>query len=233
MLIVIPARYASTRFPGKPLMPILGKPLLQWTWEAARRVPGAEVVIATDSLTILEAAQGFGADVILTSNTCRNGTERVAEAIVNMPWHHGAEVVVNWQGDALLVDPAWVPVLLSWLREGVSMATPCVVCRKGAAGHVEVMVGAGGRALWFSRDVLEGWPLLAHVGMYAYRTTDLLRYPNWPESTVERQVGLEQLRWLVEDRRVRAVHFTGPVMPEVNYPEDVPVVEAILKQRGF
>lgn len=237
MLIVIPARYASTRFPGKPLAPLLGKPLIQWTWEAAARVPDAEVVIATDDDRIQAAAEGFGASVIRTSAKCRNGTERVAEAVANMPWHRATEVVVNWQGDAPLLPPhIAIAAARDVLRRGAAVVTPGIdivgVRGAGGAGHVEMWLDSTGRVLWFSREPVLGGPYVAHVGLYAYSTPALLDYPTWRETEVERCTGLEQLRWLSEDKLVTALLLHSPPLPEVNYPEDIPVVEAILRSRG-
>jgi 3-deoxy-manno-octulosonate cytidylyltransferase (CMP-KDO synthetase) len=241
MLIVIPARYASTRFPGKPLVPILGKPLIQWTWEAAMKVAGAEVVVATDDARIQAVAEGFGASVVRTSSHCRNGTERVAEAVDSMLWHDTTDVVVNWQGDALMVEAPMVErtaqALLAYPNAVV--ATPVVSLvdlPEGtvSAGHVDVWVTPDAKALWFSREAVLGGPVLAHVGIYAYRRDALRGYVGWPEGIVERRVGLEQLRWLENGADMRCVPFFPFAPPrEVNYPEDVAVVERVLQARGF
>lgn len=231
MLIVIPARYDSTRLPGKPLVPILGKPLIQWTWEAAKRVQGSEVVVATDDARIQEVCEAFGANVIRTSKGCCNGTERVAEAVSSMSWHLTTEVVVNWQGDALLVPPEMVESVYKAVRGPVAVATPVVplVGASLSAGHVDVWMDDRMRALGFTREPVFGGPIWGHVGIYAYRTAALMAYARAPEGVVERRVGLEQLRWLQYGAVVQCVPFEGPVPREVNYPDDIAIIEEVLR----
>lgn len=237
MLIVIPARYDSTRFPGKPLVPILGKPLIQWTWEAACRFPEVEVVVATDSDDVQDACKAFGASVIRTSRSCRNGTERVAEAVAAMPWHVGTEVVVNWQGDAPLMEAEMVAEVVACMGDA-DMATPVMDVMDWPedeplpAGHVDVWLDAHLRALGFARGLVAGGPMWAHVGLYACRRDALLRYAKWPEGVAEARVGLEQLRWLEHGAAVQCAVFEGPVPREVNYPSDVAVMEMILRARN-
>jgi 3-deoxy-manno-octulosonate cytidylyltransferase (CMP-KDO synthetase) len=239
MLIVIPARYASSRFPGKPLTPLLGKPLIQWTWEAANRVGGARVVVATDDFRIKDVLDEIGAEVVMTAPDWANGTERVAEAV---EWLDAADqVVVNWQGDALLIDPGVVPRLVKRLVDsGAPVATP-VVDVSGLEetalprGGVEAVLNAAGECLWFTRAPVLGGPFTARVGMYAYRGDALADYAGWRLSPAERFSGLEQLRWLVEGKRVAALPLApmvGGAWPEVNYPADVAVVEKALRARG-
>jgi 3-deoxy-manno-octulosonate cytidylyltransferase (CMP-KDO synthetase) len=238
MLIVIPARYDSTRFPGKPLAPLLGKPLIQWTWEAASRVPGCEVVVATDDARIQDACKAFGANVIRTSKGCRNGTERVAEAVAAMPWHANTEVVVNWQGDAPLVEADMLLEVAGALDAGVDVATPVMNVMDWPedtpppAGHVDVWLDGTLCALGFARGLVAGGPMWAHVGLYACRRAALMRYARWPEGAAEARVGLEQLRWLEHGAAIRCVPFEGPVPREVNYTSDVAAMEVILRARG-
>lgn len=237
MLIVIPARYASTRFPGKPLAPLLGKPLIQWTWEAARRVVGAEVVVATDDDRIQAACKAFGADVIRTSPNCRNGTERVAEALAAMPWHATTEIVVNWQGDAPLLGQTLPWLLCGVLERGGAVATPAHYVGTSkvpvGAGPVDILMDVAGRALWFTRSEVFSGPIWSHVGMYAYRAEALRAYVGWGESHIEKLEGLEQLRWLLNGAEVRCIPLGGASTVEVNYPADVPVVERALMARGL
>ena len=239
MLIVIPARYASSRFPGKPLTPILGKPLIQWTWEAANRVGGSRVVVATDDFRIKDMLDSLGAEAVMTAPDWANGTERVAEAVDWLDAHE--QVVVNWQGDALLIDPRVVPRLVKRLVDsGAPVATPVVDVSEMPAGAmprggVEAVLNEQGECLWFTRAPVLGGPFTAHVGMYAYRGDALADYAGWRLSPAERFSGLEQLRWLVEGKRVAALPLApmpGGAWPEVNYPADVAVVEAALRARG-
>ena len=263
VLVVVPARFASTRYPGKPLVPLTGatgetKPLVRRTWEAARAVAGvARVVVATDDDRIRDAALGFGAEVVMTSCDCRNGTERCAEAFAALG---GAfEIVVNLQGDAPLTPPWFVEALVAALRADpeVEVATP--VLRTDAAalagfradraagrvGGTTAVFGQGGRALYFSKEVIpytgrdygpdERTPVFHHVGVYAYRPGALTAYPTWEEGALERLEGLEQLRFLERGRPVLCVEVESRGRPfwELNNPEDVPRLEAMMAEMGL
>lgn len=263
VLIVIPARYASTRYPGKPLVPLRGaggaaKPLIRRTWEAARAVPGAaRVVVATDDARIRDAAEGFGAEVVMTPERCRNGTERCAEALAALGG--GYELVVNVQGDAPLTPPWFVEALVAALRAdpAAEVATP-VLRADGAAlagfradraagrvGGTTAVFGAGGRALYFSKEVIpytgrdyaagEATPVFHHVGVYAYRPAALAAYAAWEEGALERLEGLEQLRFLERGRSVLCVEVEarGRKFWELNNPEDVPRLEAMMAEMGL
>lgn len=180
-VIVIPARFPSVRFPGKPLVALRGatgtaKSLVQRSWEAACRVPGIEAVwIATDDARIRDAAEGFGAQVVMTSSDCRNGTERVAEAAQALGLGAGA-VVINLQGDAPLTPPWFVTALVAAMRPGVQMATPVLRCtratlahflddrRAGRVGATTAVFDRTGRALYFSKEVLPYTGALAAAG---------------------------------------------------------------------
>ncbi len=263
VLIVIPARYASARYPGKPLVPLRGatgvaKPLIQRTWEAARAVPGiARVVVATDDARIARVAAGFGADVVMTSPEARNGTERCAEAMTLLggSW----DVVVNLQGDAPLTPPWFVEALVAALRASpeVEVATP-VLKTDGAAlagfradraagrvGGTTAVFGAGGRALYFSKEVIPytgrdypagaETPVFHHVGVYAYRPAALAAFRSWPEGPLERLEGLEQLRFLEHGRAVLCVEVDalGRRFWELNNPVDVGRLEEIMAEAGL
>lgn len=258
VLIAIPARYASTRYPGKPLVVLNGpdgaKTLIQRSWEAARAVKGADrVVVATDDDRIKAHAEGFGAEVVMTSPACQNGTERCAEVAQKLP---GFEMVVNLQGDAPLT-PAWfVEDLIAGLRADASadIATPVLRCdgravsgfladrRAGRVGGTTAVFGAGGRALYFSKEVIpytgktygddEPTPVFHHVGVYAYRPRGLRAYPAWPVGPLEVLEGLEQLRFLEQGRNVLCVEVEarGRQFWELNNPEDVPRIEAMMAE---
>lgn len=258
VLIAIPARYASTRYPGKPLVVLNGpdgaKTLIQRSWEAARAVKGADrVVVATDDDRIKAHAEGFGAEVVMTSPACQNGTERCAEVAQKLP---GFEMVVNLQGDAPLT-PAWfVEDLIAGLRADASadIATPVLRCdgravssfladrREGRVGGTTAVFGAGGRALYFSKEVIpytgktyaddEPTPVFHHVGVYAYRPRALRAYPSWPVGPLEVLEGLEQLRFLEQGRNVLCVEVAakGRQFWELNNPEDVPRIEAMMAE---
>ncbi|MFN4204638.1 MAG: 3-deoxy-manno-octulosonate cytidylyltransferase [Tabrizicola sp.] len=259
-LIAIPARYASTRYPGKPLVVLRGpdgeKTLIHRSWEAAIAVKGIDrVVVATDDDRIADHARGFGAEVVMTSSAARNGTERCAEVAAKLP---GFDVVVNLQGDAPLT-PAWfVEDLVAGLAGDASadIATPVLRCdgravagfqadrRAGRVGGTTAVFGAGGRALYFSKEVIpytgfdyapdDPTPVFHHVGVYAYRPAALAAYPSWPIGPLEQLEGLEQLRFLEQGRPVLCVEVQsrGRKFWELNNPSDVPVIEAMIAENS-
>ncbi|MDF1873489.1 manno-octulosonate cytidylyltransferase [Vannielia sp.] len=262
VLIAIPARYASQRFPGKPLEMLRGvsgveKSLIQRSWEAAQAVPGAHrVVVATDDDRICEAAQSFGAEVVMTSSNARNGTERCAEAATALG--DDFELVVNLQGDAPLT-PAWfIEDLISAMRATpeAEIATPVLRCdgetlnalladrKAGRVGGTTAVFGAGNKALYFSKEVIPftsdsfasdaATPVFHHVGVYAYRPAALTAYPLWPMGPLETLEGLEQLRFLEQGRQVLCVDVEGRgrAFWELNNPSDRPRIEAMLAQMG-
>lgn len=253
-VIVIPARYASTRYPGKPLVPLQGpdgtKSLIRRSWEAAMAVPGvAAVHVATDDDRIRDAALDFGASVILTSETCRNGTERVAEAVAGAGIE--ADLIVNLQGDAPLTPPWFVSDLIAAMAadQGAGIATPVLRCdaptlanlradrAAGRVGGTTAVFDARRRALYFSKEVIPfaeapgpPLPVFHHVGLYAYRPDALAAYPGWPVGPLERHEGLEQLRFLENGHPILCVEVRAPgrVFWELNHPLDVARIEAAL-----
>jgi 3-deoxy-manno-octulosonate cytidylyltransferase (CMP-KDO synthetase) len=262
VLIAIPARFASSRYPGKPLVGLRGatglaRTLIERTWAAAMEVPGApRVVVATDDLRIAEVARAFGAEVVMTSDTCRNGTERVAEAAARLGGVH--DIVVNLQGDAPLTPPWFLTALVDALRAdpGVGMATPVLRLdgatlaalradrAAGQVGGTTAVFGAGRRALYFSKEVLpfiadppaaaELTPAFHHVGVYAYRPAALAAYAGWPIGPLEALEGLEQLRFLENGHPVLCVEVEarGRAFWELNNPSDVARIEQILASEG-
>lgn len=257
VLVIVPARYASSRFPGKPLVELTGaggvkKTLIQRSWEAARAVDGVDVVVATDDDRIRDASTAFGAEVVMTSTKARNGTERCAEAIKNISQDY--EIVVNLQGDAPLT-PAWfIPDLIEGLKAApdADMTTPVLRCdaetlanfqedrRNKRVGGTTAVFAPDGRALYFSKEVLpfadvSGTDVYHHVGVYAYRPAALAKYIAWPEGRLEQIEGLEQLRFLENGGVIQCVEVDGKnrVFWEVNNPEDVPRVESMLLRLGI
>lgn len=256
VLIAIPARYASTRYPGKPLVSLRGpdgqKTLIRRSWEAAKAVQGVDrVVVATDDARIADHVASFGAEIVMTSSDCQNGTERCCEVVAKLP---GYEIVVNLQGDAPLT-PAWfVEDLVKGLRlsADADVATPVLRCdgralngfladrRAGRVGGTTAVFGAGGRALYFSKEVVpftgktfaddEPTPVFHHVGVYAYRPRALRAYAGWPVGPLETLEGLEQLRFLEQGRQVLCVEVAarGRQFWELNNPSDVAIIEAML-----
>jgi 3-deoxy-manno-octulosonate cytidylyltransferase (CMP-KDO synthetase) len=259
VIIVIPARFASTRYPGKPLVALRGadgvaKSLIRRSWEAALAVRGIDrVVVATDDSRIRDAAADFGAEVVMTSSQCRNGTERCAEVLAQIgPF----DIVVNLQGDAPLTPPWFVEALVEalWRDPAAEVATPVLRAdgetlsgfladrRAGRVGGTTAVFGAGGRALYFSKEVIpyvardyaasEPTPVFHHVGVYAYKPSALAAYPGWPIGPLEDLEGLEQLRFLENGRAVRCVEVEarGQLFWELNNPEDVSRIEEMLRK---
>lgn len=261
--IIIPARYASTRYPGKPLATLTGasgtaRSLIERSVMAARAASQGQIPIyvATDDDRIAAESGRIGADVIMTSESCRNGTERVAEAVAKAGIT--AEIVVNLQGDAPLT-PAWfVEDLIAALRAApdADIATPVLRCdgralnglladrRAGRVGGTTAVFGPTKRALYFSKEVIPftaatyaddaPTPVFHHVGVYAYRPAALRAYATWLPGPLEDLEGLEQLRFLEQGRQVLCVEVAarGHQFWELNNPSDVDVIEAMLAGSG-
>lgn len=251
-VIIIPARYQSSRYPGKPLVMVAGRTMIERVHAIARAVPDvATVHVATDDERIAAAARGFGASVLMTSSKCRNGTERVAEAANQLK--EKFDLVINLQGDAPLTPPHFLTAMIEVMaREAeVEMATPAVRCdaealarfkedrRNGRVGGTTAVVDARGRALYFSKEVVpytpdgpppDPIPVFHHVGLYAYRPSLLAKYLAWPVGMLETLEGLEQLRVLENGGSIRVVEVEAGGRPfwEINNPEDVARVEAAL-----
>ena len=259
-VILIPARYPSVRFPGKPLAMLTGatgeaRSLIQRSWDAARLVDGiADVFVLTDDDRIAAAAHAFGADVLMTSGRPRNGTERCAEALPLLPAE--PDVVINLQGDAPLTPPHYVEALIDAMADpDVQMATP-VLCTEpqhlqalradrqaGRVGATTAVFRPDGDALYFSKEVLPfadkahetGIPVFHHVGCYAYRPEALRTYAGLPQGPLEQAEGLEQLRFLENGIPVRCVEVEarGREFWELNNPSDIPLIEDIMKREGI
>lgn len=260
--VIIPARYASKRYPGKPLAMLRGvdgvaRPLIERSWRAAAAVAEAERVwVATDDARIADAVRGFGGQVVMTPETCRNGTERCAAALEVLG--EVAPVVVNLQGDAPLTPAHVVAELADALAadRDAAMATPAVRCSASTYAHLVADQAAGRvggttvvfdearRALYFSKRVIPHIPandpaahekVHLHLGVYAYRPAALAAYAALANSALEEAEGLEQLRFLEAGMPVRVVPFdpVGWDCIELNNPEDVPAIEAVLRERAL
>ncbi|HEY6049069.1 MAG TPA: manno-octulosonate cytidylyltransferase [Sphingomicrobium sp.] len=260
--ILIPARYQSSRYPGKPLVELKGaggaaKPLIQRSVEAARRVSGVSgVFVVTDDERIADACAGFGVGVIMTSSECRNGTERCAEAVAQL---HEPDLVINLQGDALLTPPGFVEALIERMERDKEalVATPAMRLRSddvralqaeeaaGRVGGTTVVSDDKGRALYFSKRLIphlpagaldaELSPVRLHVGAYAYRPQALELYAATPPNELETLEGLEQLRFLAAGVPVAVVEVETPrfALRELNNPEDVGPIEQALAEAGL
>ena len=254
--IIIPARYGSTRLPGKPMAPILGRTLLSRVWAIAMAVRGvARVYVATDDDRVAQHAQSFGAAVIMTSPDCANGTERAWDAVKDRD--DQPDAVINLQGDAVLTPPWVVQGLVDAFQNDPSteMVTASVqltwdayddfVAHKQASpsSGTTVVTDRCGNALYFSKTIIPHMrkpdraapcPVQRHIGIYGYSLGALQRLVSLPMSPLERIEQLEQLRAL-ENRipiRVVPVEYRGRSHGSVDTPEDIAVVEAIIRREG-
>ena len=260
-VIFIPARFASTRYPGKPLVALRQKDgsektLIEMSWEAASAIRGVDAVyVATDDERIAQAARSFGAQVVMTDAACENGTARVAQALDNSGIT--ADLVINFQGDAPLTPPWFVEALIEAAKadDSIGMATPVLRCDRttydalkedraqGRVGGTTAVFDAAMNALYFSKEVLpyidpgkvsEPIPVFHHVGVYAYRPAALAAYVAHPVCPLETLEGLEQLRFLHAGLPVRCVEVEakGRVFWELNNPTDVARIETALAAMG-
>jgi 3-deoxy-manno-octulosonate cytidylyltransferase (CMP-KDO synthetase) len=245
ILGIIPARFASTRFPGKPLHPIAGKPLIQHVVERCRLATSlAEVIVATDDERIAHAVAPF-ARTEFTRPEHPSGTDRIAEVAARLD----CDAVINVQGDEPLIDPAVIDAVALALRH-TEMTTAATPLRNPAEydnpNNVKVVVSASGRALYFSRrtipylrdapslpvpDALAAFPFLKHLGIYGYRRDTLLRLVGFPVSPLEAAEKLEQLRALENDIPIAVVRVDYECIG-VDVPSDVDQVESILRSRA-
>ncbi|MBW3624162.1 MAG: 3-deoxy-manno-octulosonate cytidylyltransferase [Armatimonadetes bacterium] len=237
---LIPARYASTRFPGKPLLDLLGKPMIQWVYERASAAPGIdEVIVATDDERIAAAVRGFRGRVEMTSPEHPTGTDRLAEVAAQLD----AEIVVNVQGDEPTLNPACITQAVAPLLEdsALPMSTLRAVLPPEDLPNpnvVKVVVDRNDRALYFSRASIPylragGDPTLAfkHIGLYAYRREFLLQYARLEPTPLERSETLEQLRALEHGYAIAApLTDWNPI--SIDTPEDVGLALEWLKIHG-
>ncbi|PID60188.1 3-deoxy-manno-octulosonate cytidylyltransferase [candidate division KSB3 bacterium] len=243
---IIPARYESVRFPGKPLADIQGKPMIQHVYERCCRVPLFErVIVATDDLRIQEAVSGFGGEVCMTLKTHRTGTDRLAEAARDLD----AEIIVNVQGDEPLIQPEMIELAVQALLDD-----PDVVI--GTLKHkirtpeglfnpnvVKVICDVNDRAVYFSRSPIPhikgrdmrgegfgGFEFYRHIGLYAYRRTFLLKFVDFAQTPLEIAEGLEQLRAMEYGYRIKVLETAGEIIG-IDTPEDLERLRQLLNSR--
>jgi 3-deoxy-manno-octulosonate cytidylyltransferase (CMP-KDO synthetase) len=252
--IVIPARYGSSRFPGKPLALINGMPMLERTWRIAKQAAPDQVFITTDDSRIENLAKGFGAEVVRTDMECANGTERVYQALRQI----GAapDIILNLQGDAVLTPP-WVLTDLIKAMESdpqVQLATPATKLSleqfhdlanqkaSGIVGGTLVVFDKNFNAMYFSKSpipfirstTVNDVPIYRHIGLYAYTFATLKQYLDLPVGPLETVEGLEQLRALENGIPIRIVlvDYKGRTHWSVDSPDDVHRVEEIIASQG-
>lgn len=237
---ILPARWASTRFPGKPLHLIAGKPLIQHVWEQCRQCSNlSEVIVATDDERISTAVTAFGGKVVMTSPDHPTGTDRIAEAARAIPQ---ATHIINIQGDEPLIDPALIDELAATMAADSTLdmataANPLDPADAAVADPnvVKVVTALDGRALYFSRSPLpyfrnpvENLPVFRHKGIYAYSRSFLEQYVTWAPSPLEKAESLEQLRALENGASIKVL-ITDDTSPGVDTPEQAAAIERLLK----
>ncbi|GAB3508457.1 3-deoxy-manno-octulosonate cytidylyltransferase [Spirosoma knui] len=239
---IIPARYGSTRFPGKPLAIINGKPMIQLVWEQASQAKSlTRLAVATDDQRIVDAVQAFGGTAVITGADHASGTDRCWEAFQLLQPELGdttldSAYVVNIQGDEPFIDPNQIDELTAILDGNVQIATQCTGVESAAMLHsyeeVKIALTTNKEALYFSREPIphlrgidrEQWhtqyPYYRHVGLYAYRADILEQISQLPPSPLEKAESLEQLRWLEAGFKVNVVS-TQYISPSVDWPDDI------------
>ncbi len=255
--IVIPARYGSTRFPGKPLALLNGKTVLERVIhiarEAAEKMGNSSVLVATEDPRILEHALKNKTQAILTSEHCRTGTDRVYEALKKLPLSERPDLAINLQGDTPLVDPRYLQTLIQGFRDNASlnMATLCVRLSWQALDRLRqakedtpfsgttVTLSPQGKAYWFSKQIIPAIrkeirkeplsPVRKHIGIYGYRWLFLEQFVHWPEGYFEALEGLEQLRVLEQGESIHVLEVEGSGDEiGIDSPEDLKRAEALL-----
>ena len=242
VIVVIPARFGSTRLPGKPLADLGGKPVIQHTYERAALARGlSDVIVATDDQRILDAVGAFGGRAMMTRADHANGSERVAEVVTSID----ADVVVNVQGDEPFIDPGMLDEAIEPLLKDPQLVMSTLsreitdTSILNTPSIVKVVSDLSGYALYFSRSVIpygrypEFCHWQEHVGLYAYRRDFLLEFVKWPPTPLEQAESLEQLRVLEHGYRIRVVETTrGEDVPCIDTPEDLERARRYLQMRS-
>ncbi|HVN40769.1 MAG TPA: 3-deoxy-manno-octulosonate cytidylyltransferase [Myxococcota bacterium] len=237
---LIPARFAASRFPGKPLAPIAGRSMIQRVYEGAREAKSLRaVIVATDDPRIADACRAFGAEVAMTRGDHQSGSDRIGEVAAKLE----DDIVVNIQGDEPLMRGFVVDAAVDALREDAEVPIATVVhpldpADRDDPNRVKVVLDHRGRALYFSRSAIPyprdpsvRGPLWQHVGLYAYRRDFLLRFIRMAPTFAERSECLEQLRALEHGHEIRCAIVEGWRSVAVDVPGDVALVEAALRER--
>lgn len=246
---IIPARFASTRFPGKPLVDLAGKPVIQWVYEKASKVLD-EVVVATDDQRIVACVEAFGGKAVMTSDKHKSGTDRCFEAMQKSAESY--DVIVNIQGDEPFISIDQIRLLMSAFQdEKTDIATLArqIMPVDGMAylqnpNHVKVVLNSKSEALYFSRSVIpflrdvphDNWlheqVYYKHLGVYAYKSDVLREITSLPIAELEKAESLEQLRWLENGYCIR-VGLTSQETIGIDTPEDLKMAEEYIRKKGF
>jgi len=241
VIVVIPARYGSTRLAGKPLIPLAGKPMIQLVYERAKLAGRVNrVIVATDDERIVKAVEAFGGEARMTRSEHRTGTERVAEVAAR----EQGDVFVNVQGDEPLLDPNAIDVAVNSLLEEPQASISTVATPIKTRGDimdpnvVKAVLDFDGNAIYFSRAPIP-WVRdtaskiqvrhLKHLGLYVFQRAALLEYPTLPQGELERVEQLEQLRWMENGWKIRVAEVEHDAI-SVDVPEDVALVEKLLQK---
>ncbi|MEC4724216.1 3-deoxy-manno-octulosonate cytidylyltransferase [Shewanella sp. D64] len=238
--LLIPARYGSSRFPGKPLAPINGKPMIQHVYERASLAKGLSAIyVATDDIRIKDAVESFGGKVVMTDPEAASGTDRIDDAIQQLELNDD-DIVINVQGDQPLIDPIAIEQLISLFERHpgeFSMATLAVEITKESEldnpNHVKVVFDNNYNALYFSRARIpfgrdnNDHPVYKHLGIYAYTRSFISTFAKLPLGRLEELEKLEQLRALEHGHKIK-IAISAFDFPEVDTPEDIRICEARL-----
>jgi len=243
VVVVIPARYASTRLPGKPLISLAHKPLIQWVYQRAAQIPNVKrIIVATDHRRIVAAVSSFGGEAILTPSDLNSGSERVAWVAQSL----AEEIIINLQGDEPLISTEAVGRAIQFLKDhpeipAATLGSPLEDRNAWLdPSVVKVLVDADGRALYFTRNPVPHFReddfrplpgLMQHIGIYLFRRRFLLEYATWPPAPLEQVEKLEQLRILHRGYTLQVIE-SGYGSPGVDTPGDVKKVEKLLRQEG-
>ncbi|XP_062161558.1 3-deoxy-manno-octulosonate cytidylyltransferase, mitochondrial-like [Alnus glutinosa] len=242
---IIPARFGSSRFQGKPLVPILGKPMIQRTWERAKLATTInKLFVATDDERIAEICLGFGADVIMTSESCRNGTERCSEALQQL--RKKFDIVVNIQGDEPLIEPEIIDGVVKALQAAPDAVFSTAVTSlkpedASDPNRVKCVVDTHGYAIYFSRGLIPynksgninpHFPYLLHLGIQSYDAQFLKIYPELTSTPLQLEEDLEQLKVLENGYKMKVIKVDHDAHG-VDTPEDVEKIESLMRERNL
>jgi len=243
--IIIPARFSSTRLPGKPLVDLLGKTLVERVYQAAQASDAERIIVATDDERIQQEVERFGGEVCMTATTDLSGTDRLAEVVEKLAFEP-SRVIVNVQGDEPFINPLLINKVAEALiiDDSLKMSTACHLIKMDSESVlnpnvVKVVLNDANEALYFSRSAIpylrepqeKAAPgYLQHMGIYAYRAGFVTKFSEMPASSLEQLESLEQLRVLEAGYRIKVIHYQGDISIGVDTPEDVEKAIAKLQQ---